>query len=230
MRVTELVCPGYFSRGVQHKVSDKQALDTERLVLGTDVVGRLHGKKGDTVRLLSAASGAFLQYLGGICWVGGTLEERRRCLDYVRWVRDQVHSRIVVDARGRSDVTEVHLPAKVAESVAGRRCEELRRVEKASNCLLLLAYDPTGGRRLCIFSREEGDRFSDGGRSKAEHLVNKLIHAKLWEHSQLQRQGGLDQVPAVADAERDEDSAAGAGSASGSDSGKSAWNRVDWDS
>lgn len=229
MRLVENACPGYFSRGVQNKISERKKLDTERMAVSEDMIPRLMGKHGETVKLMAVASGALLQYIGGVCWVAGTLDERRRCLNYVRWVRDQVFGRITIDTRGMSDVTEVHLPAKVAEWVTGSHCQELRRVERETQCLLILAYDHTGGRRLCIMSHVEGDRFNNTGRMKAEQKVNQLIHAKLREYAERHKGDGQ-AIEAVEDAKPDTVMQAIADGHSDTESDASDWNKVDWDS
>jgi len=227
MRLCEAALPGYFSRGVQAKVSEKKKLDTERILLSEDMVPRLLGKHGETARVLAAASGAILQYIGSVCWVAGTFDERRRCLDYVRWVRDQVYGRITIDTRGRSDVTEVYLPSRVAKRVAGTHCEQLRKVERESQCLMILAYDHAGGRRLCLFSCVEGNRQHDVGRRRAERLANQLIHEKLREHGRARARGA--RAPGATDVKVEEDMSM-ARSDSGTESYISDWDKVDWDS
>merc|ERR1712217_533719 len=108
-----------------------------------------------------------------------------RCREYLHWLLANHRGKITIDTRGRTDVTEVHVPASCTEWVMGNRGSELHRVEQESGTFCFAANDHEGKNRLCIFCHDAGGKFAETGRMKAERLVNELIHEGLRHNAEL---------------------------------------------
>ncbi|CAJ1389760.1 unnamed protein product [Effrenium voratum] len=79
----ETKSPGFFTRGIREKQSDRRGFDTDRMIFRDDELSYALGKDGATRKKLELASGAILQYVGHVAFIAGTLKERRRCREFV---------------------------------------------------------------------------------------------------------------------------------------------------
>lgn len=138
------------------------------------------GKDGSTRKKIEQASGAILQYVGNVAYIGGTQKERKRCRDYVNWLLQQRRGNITIsDVSRRDDVTEVRIPENCKGWVTGNRGSEMRRMEQDTGTFMFIALDSRGEERLLIFGSNVGSKNSSGGRSHAERLVNELVNERL---------------------------------------------------
>eukprot|EP00931_Biecheleriopsis_adriatica_P086504 TRINITY_DN61167_c0_g1_i1.p1 TRINITY_DN61167_c0_g1~~TRINITY_DN61167_c0_g1_i1.p1 ORF type:complete len:682 (-),score=120.89 TRINITY_DN61167_c0_g1_i1:29-2050(-) len=176
----ETKSPGFFTRGIREKQSDRRGFDTDRMIFRDDELSYALGKDGATRKKLELASGAILQYVGHVAYIGGTLKERRRCRDFVGWLLQQRRGTVTVsDLSKRTDVTEVKIPDNCKGWVTGNRGSELRRMEQETGTFMFMASDSRGDERLLIFSTDAGTKTRIGGRKHAERLVNEMIDDKL---------------------------------------------------
>eukprot|EP00434_Breviolum_minutum_P023032 symbB.v1.2.020322.t1/scaffold1699.1/size108456/7 len=185
----ETKSPGFFTRGIREKQSERRGFDTDRMIFRDDELSYALGKDGATRKKLELASGAILQYVGHVAFIGGTLKERRRCREFVNWLLQQRRGSVTItDLHRREDVTEVKIPDSCKGWVTGNRGSELRRMEQETGTFMFMALDARGDERLLIFSTYAGTKTGLGGRRHAERLVNEMIDEKL--RSDMDRRGG----------------------------------------
>lgn len=180
MSGVETKSPGYYTRGVREKVSDRKGFDTDRIVFRDDELSYALGKEGATRKKLEVASGAILQYVGNVAFIAGTKQERTRCREFIQWLLSQRRGTVTIsDVAHRDDCTEVHVPENCKGWVTGNRGSELRRMETESSTYMFMALDERGEERLLIFSAGPGSKLGTKGRMAAERLVNELVQEKL---------------------------------------------------
>mmetsp|Transcript_65800 Transcript_65800/g.157238 ORF Transcript_65800/g.157238 Transcript_65800/m.157238 type:complete len:717 (-) Transcript_65800:5-2155(-) len=210
----ETKSPGFFTRGVRNKTSDKRSFDTDRYVFRDEEVSYALGKDGATRKKLEAASGAILQYVGNVAFIAGTQKERQRCREFIDWLLQQRRGSVTIsDASQRDDCTEVTIPSNCKGWVTGNRGSELRRMEQVTGTYMFMALDSKGKERLLIFGINAGTRTGDGGRNHAERLVNAMIEEK-------QRYGGEDSRSPSARRDKRRSSRSRSGSAQGKGRGR----------
>mmetsp|Transcript_43042 Transcript_43042/g.100245 ORF Transcript_43042/g.100245 Transcript_43042/m.100245 type:complete len:671 (+) Transcript_43042:38-2050(+) len=176
----ETKSPGFFTRGIREKMSERRGFDTDRMLFRDDELSYALGKDGATRKKLELASGAILQYVGHVAFIAGTLKERRRCREFVSWLLQQRRGSVTItDLTRRDDVTEVKIPDSCKGWVTGNRGSELRRMEQETGTFMFMALDSRGDERLLIFSTYAGTKAGIGGRRHAERLVNEMIDEKL---------------------------------------------------
>jgi len=184
----ETKSPGFFTRGLKEKVSERKGFDTDRMILRDDELSYALGKDGNTRKKLELASGAILQYVGYVAFLAGNMKERRRCREFVQWLLQQRRGTVTIaDISQRTDVTEVHIPVNCKGWVTGNRGSELRRMEQASGTYMFLALDAKGEERLLIFGANAGNKYGDGGRKHAERMVQEMIREKLEDDARRPR-------------------------------------------
>merc|ERR1719262_390861 len=111
MSSVEEKAPGRFTKGIREKFSDDKGFATDRMIFKDDELSYALGKQGSTRKKLAKASGCILQYVGHVCFMAGTLKERRRCKEFISWLLAQRRGQVTVrDANSRDDCTVVHVP------------------------------------------------------------------------------------------------------------------------
>merc|ERR1719226_318225 len=176
----ETKSPGFFTRRLREKETDRRGFDTDRLILRDEELSYALGKDGATRKKLELASGAILQYVGYVAFIAGTLKERRRCKEFVTWLLAQRRGSVTItNVSQRDDATEMHIPENCKGWVTGNRGSELRRMEEETQTYMFMALDERGDERLIIFSHEAGTKTGSTGRMAAERLVNEMIQEKL---------------------------------------------------
>merc|ERR1719277_2288825 len=111
MSSIETKSPGFFTRGLRDKTSEREGFDTDRLLMRDEEVSYALGKDGATRKKLELASGAILQYVGHVAFVAGVFSERRRCREFVTWLLQQQRGPVTItEVKRRDDVTEVKIP------------------------------------------------------------------------------------------------------------------------
>eukprot|EP00448_Togula_jolla_P013969 CAMPEP_0170578654 /NCGR_PEP_ID=MMETSP0224-20130122/5570_1 /TAXON_ID=285029 /ORGANISM="Togula jolla, Strain CCCM 725" /LENGTH=655 /DNA_ID=CAMNT_0010901635 /DNA_START=68 /DNA_END=2036 /DNA_ORIENTATION=+ len=180
MSGVETKSPGFFTRGIKEKITDRRGFDTDRLIFRDDELSYALGKEGNTRKKLELASGAILQYVGHAAFIAGTQKERDRCREFINWLLQQRRGSVTIaDVSRRDDVTEVHVPENCKGWVTGNRGSELRRMEQETGTYMFMALDARGEERLLIFGANAGTKSGDGGRMHAERLINDMIQEKL---------------------------------------------------
>merc|ERR1712014_232007 len=99
-----------------------------------------------------------------MAFMAGTLKERSRCRDFITWLLDQRKGSVTINAEGRDDVTEVHIPENCKGWVTGNRGSELRRMETETQTYMFMALNEKGDERLIIFGHDAGSKVSPIGR------------------------------------------------------------------
>lgn len=180
MSFVEEKAPGHFTRGVREKTDDSKGFGTDRIIFKDDELSYALGKQGSTRKKLAMASGCILQYVGHVCFMAGSLKERRRCREFIEWLLSQRKGQVTVgDVSSRDDCTEMHIPENCKGWVTGNRGSELRRVEQETSTYMFMALDRHGEERLLIFSADPGTKVGTGGRMHAERMINEMVQEKL---------------------------------------------------
>eukprot|EP00913_Durusdinium_trenchii_P006780 g6372.t1 len=78
MSSVEEKAPGQYTRGIREKFSDSRGFATDRMIFKDDELSYALGKQGSTRKKLALASGCIIQYVGHVCFLAGTMAERRR--------------------------------------------------------------------------------------------------------------------------------------------------------
>mmetsp|Transcript_52408 Transcript_52408/g.114369 ORF Transcript_52408/g.114369 Transcript_52408/m.114369 type:complete len:596 (-) Transcript_52408:36-1823(-) len=180
MSSVEEKAPGQYTRGIREKFSDSKGFSTDRMIFKDDELSYALGKQGSTRKKLALASGCIIQYVGHVCFLAGTMAERRRAKEFLDWLLQQRRGQVTVNnVAEREDVTEVHVPENCKGWVTGNRGSELRRMELETGTYMFMALDKRGEERLLIFSVDAGSKTSEKGRAAAERLVNEMVQEKL---------------------------------------------------
>uniref|UniRef100_A0A7S4Q631 K Homology domain-containing protein n=1 Tax=Alexandrium monilatum TaxID=311494 RepID=A0A7S4Q631_9DINO len=174
---------GWCTSRMNPRCSERQGFDVERIMLTEVEVSYALGMKGETRKKLAAASGAIIQFVGTVCCIAGERPERQRCKDYVGWLLGRLKGQTMIDTRGRTDVTEIHvgapnsqvLGAKAMGVVTGKKGHTLQGVAKETGTWCVVAKDHNGHERLCIFGHVQGSWTGDVGRRKAERLFRTVL-------------------------------------------------------
>merc|ERR1712070_1124482 len=75
------------------------------------------------------------QYVGHVAFIAGTLKERRRCKEFIKWLLAQRRGSVTIpDVSNRDDATEMHIPENCKGWVTGNRGSELRCMEQEKLC------------------------------------------------------------------------------------------------
>ncbi|CAK0832649.1 unnamed protein product, partial [Prorocentrum cordatum] len=176
MSGVETKSPGFFTRGIREKTSDRKGFDTDRIIFKDDELSYALGKEGATRKKLELASGAVLQYVGHVAFCAGDLKERKRCKEFINWLLAQRRGSVTIpDVSRREDCTEMHVPENCKGWVTGNRGSELRRMEQETGTFMFMALDARGEERLLIFGSDPGTKTEPRGRMAAERLVNEMI-------------------------------------------------------
>ncbi|CAD7971197.1 unnamed protein product [Amoebophrya sp. A120] len=190
---------GYYSSDLKQnkKDWDKPGFSTDIMYMADDDIGYCLGKGGSTRVKLANASGCHLQYIGQHALIAGSLERRRNCRDYIKWLleqRDSKNGKMDVDASGRDDINEFTVPHECIGWVTGKQGTELRKVEEQTKTFCFLARDPKrdGKERLLICGLQEGSRNEIVGRMGAQKLVEDLVREKQTMDYRESRRGGRD--------------------------------------
>eukprot|EP00929_Paragymnodinium_shiwhaense_P056308 TRINITY_DN28182_c0_g2_i2.p1 TRINITY_DN28182_c0_g2~~TRINITY_DN28182_c0_g2_i2.p1 ORF type:complete len:228 (+),score=50.20 TRINITY_DN28182_c0_g2_i2:711-1394(+) len=188
----ETKSPGFFTRGIREHISSRKGFDSDRMIFSDEDVSYALGKEGLTRKKLESTSGAILQYVGHVAYICGTLAERTRCREYLKWLLAQRRGPVTVaDISSRTDCAEFYLPANCKGWVTGSRGSELRRMEQKSGTYMFMALDKRGEERLLIFSVLKGSRDTEGGRCHGERLVQSAVQEALQQNERRQRGQGV---------------------------------------
>ncbi|CAE7037837.1 FUBP3 [Symbiodinium natans] len=120
MSAVETKAPGTFTRGIREKFSDEKGFATDRMIFRDDELSYALGKEGSTRKKLAFAANVILEYVGHVCFMAGTLKERRRVKQFIDWLLAQRRGSVTVkDVSDRDDCTEMHIPENCKGWVTG---------------------------------------------------------------------------------------------------------------
>mmetsp|Transcript_88158 Transcript_88158/g.175002 ORF Transcript_88158/g.175002 Transcript_88158/m.175002 type:complete len:959 (+) Transcript_88158:38-2914(+) len=171
---------GFCTRFMKDKTSNFAGFDIEHKRMTEVEVSYALGVKGETRKRLAVASGAIIQFVGTVCCIAGTGQERQRCKDYLGWLLGRLRGESTIDCRGREDVTEIFvhgqgLNNKAMGIVTGKKGHTLQGVSKQTGTWCIVAKDHTGAERLCIFGHHVGSWLGETGRRRAERMFRSVL-------------------------------------------------------
>mmetsp|Transcript_48860 Transcript_48860/g.157821 ORF Transcript_48860/g.157821 Transcript_48860/m.157821 type:complete len:776 (-) Transcript_48860:116-2443(-) len=178
----EFKAKGFVTDHMTELYSEADGCAEERRIMNEVEISYALGIKGATRKKLASASGAILNFVGTVCCIAGTGEERQRCKDYLGWLLAKLDNdgHATIDTTGRTDVTEIRLHGlnnKAIGVVTGKGGNTLQGVSSVTGTWCIVAKDACGQERLCIFSHNKGSWNSeeDGGRRRAERLFRAVL-------------------------------------------------------
>ena len=147
-----------------------EQFDTDTVVIAEDELSFALGHKGSIRKKLAVASGCIMEYVGEVAYLSGTLSERTRGREYLRWVLQQLSGEVVVgDYSGRTDISCLPLTKRAAGFVNGNKGKVLRTVEEMTGTFCFIGK-PT--------SRDVKPLFVCGhapGRDAAVYIFDKYV-------------------------------------------------------
>ena len=115
------------------------------------------GIKGSIRKKLAVASACILEYVGEVAYLSGTLPERTRGRDYLRWVLQQLEGEVLVgDYSRRIDISSLILSKRAAGFVNGNRGKVLRTIEELTGTFCFIARPTGDSKPLLVCGAEEG--------------------------------------------------------------------------
>ena len=105
--------------------------DTDSVPIPADELSFALGNKGYMRKKLALASGCIIEYVGEVAFFSGTLVERSKGKDYLKWVLRQLDGEVAIpDFEKRPDVAFVPLNRRMAGYVNGNKGRLLRATEE----------------------------------------------------------------------------------------------------
>jgi hypothetical protein len=152
---------------------DNEDFDTDSFPIPEKDLSFALGHKGMIRKKLAVASGCIIEYVGQVAYLAGTLVERARGRDYIRWVLQQLEGEVsVVDFARRIDISSIMLSKRAAGFVNGNKGKVLRLIEEVTGtfCFISKALESTsaGTRPLLICG-------PDSGRKGAVYILERYI-------------------------------------------------------
>ena len=121
------------------------------------------GKNGQTKTKLGKAAGVALEYFDMTAVLVGDAASRKRGLQYLDWLLQQIEggSVFIEDAGSREDALLLPVQSKFIARLAGQRGSRMREIEKATNTFLFLLGDRKSEEEtgtLIVLGKHKGDR------------------------------------------------------------------------
>jgi len=177
MSAVERKNPGHYTSNMTDKKCQTRGFDVDRLGMDPEDMAYALGKEGSTRNKIALASGAVLQFVNTMAFIGGDAKERQRCRDYLGWLLEQKDGKVNVDVSGRTDVTELDLTEdNVGYLLGPDGLPKMREIELECHCFCVMSDGDDGTAQLLICGAEEGSAYSAVGRLKAKKLLTKLVH------------------------------------------------------
>ena len=163
------------------------------------------GSRGSTRKKLAAASGAIIEYVGGVAIFAGLERERKQAREYMEWLmRQRTNEPMDVDVDAREDVTVVAAPRSTMGYITGHKGDSLRGIEHETRTFIFAAgqgkkatpADGDGGddamadekqadsERILIFGDVESDR------RRAKRILEDRIQQALRGDRRRDERGG----------------------------------------
>jgi len=154
MGAVEAKMPLYFTKGIGD-VHSPQEWGVDTLPLSNEELSFALGKDGSTRKKLARASGCILEYVGNVAYMAGTLAERMRVREFLRWLMKQRSGSVNVDLQGRSDIIVVKIPEEMQGMV---KATTLREVEKETGAYIFFQGDTSTATCVLVCGHREEDR------------------------------------------------------------------------
>ncbi|CEM08111.1 unnamed protein product [Vitrella brassicaformis CCMP3155] len=190
MSAVEGKSKGFYTKAVTDYFDPRDMFSTDYYRIPEEDFSYALGSQGTTRRKLAIASGAVMEYVGRIAFMSGTLAQRKRVYEYLRWLCDQRVKSVTVDTDGRDDVTVLHIPYEYVGLVTGSKGRTLRQVEEDTRTFCFvegLNRESRGegtGERLLIFAENPRSR------ERAKEIILRRIDDH--KSGRLYRGGGHD--------------------------------------
>lgn len=114
--------------------------DTDSYPIPPNELSFALGHKGAIRKKLAMASGCIIEYVGEVAYFSGTLVERTRGRDYLRWVLQQLQGEVLVaEYQRRIDIAYVPLRTRQGGYVNGNKGRLLRATEELTGCFCFVA-------------------------------------------------------------------------------------------
>jgi hypothetical protein len=144
--------------------------DTDTYPISEENLSFALGNKGSIRKKLAVASGCTIEYVGETAYLSGTIEERTRGRDYLRWVLQQLDGEVSVgDFSKRSDISSIQLTKRAAGFVNGNKGRVLRTVEELTGTFCFIGRAHGDARPLLVCGQ-------DANRDAAVFLLEKYIN------------------------------------------------------
>lgn len=134
--------------------------DTDSFPIPEDELSFALGNKGSMRKKLAMASGCIIEYVGEVAYFSGTLTERSKGRDYLRWVLQQLNGEVSVpDFKNREDISFIPLVRRMAGYVNGNKGRLLRATEELTGTFCFVGKSPSASsdtKPLIICGLDEG--------------------------------------------------------------------------
>merc|ERR550537_2046094 len=97
-----------------------------------------------TRRKLAKSSGCIVEYVGHVVHMAGTMSQRTRARQYLKWLFMQLEGPVNFDYTKRTDCTIVDVPANCVGYVMGARRETLGKIEEEWGVLMFFMNSHKG--------------------------------------------------------------------------------------
>ena len=119
--------------------------DTDTFPIPQDELSFALGNKGSMRKKLAMASGCIIEYVGDVAFFSGTLVERSKGKDYLKWVLQQLDGEVAVpNYQQRTDIAFVPLNRRMAGYVNGNRGRLLRATEELTGTFCFVGRSNPG--------------------------------------------------------------------------------------
>jgi len=169
--LVEYFRPGFFTENMDKKICSLPGFGRDYLTFPSNEALLIRGNQKDVhggyvmETKLSRASSAIVKFVGAVCIIAGTMDERHRCRNYIEWHAASLNDSLCINAAGRADITEV----AIHKDSSPPRHNVLRDAEADSGTLIIMAKNRKGEHCLFICGHEQESR------AKAAHLVTRLL-------------------------------------------------------
>jgi len=178
MATIETKSRGYFTKNLTAQICEDDRFATDTVYIQDEDYNYAIGRAGTTRRKLARASHCIVEYVGKLAHFCGSKQQRTRAREYMSWLLMQrVGKGVVVDHRGREDVSCVVVPTNCIGYVSGHKGQSLRQIEEETSTFCFVegqADDGEAEKTLMIFGRRED-------RQTAETLVWDRVSNKIDE-------------------------------------------------
>lgn len=165
MGAVETKLSQFFTKGVgDFHCPQEWGVDT--IPLGSEELSFALGKDGSTRKKLARASGCILEYVGNVAYMAGSIAERLRAREYLLWLMKQRSGNVVVNIKGRNDVTVIEIVDQMKGTL---KASTLREVEKETGTFCFFQGDTNTSNALLVCGHRDEDR------SHAEAILQDLL-------------------------------------------------------
>ena len=148
--------------------------DTDTVPIPEENLSFALGQKGSIRKKLAIASGCIIEYIGECAYLSGSLVERARGRDYLRWVLQQLDGEVTVnDYANRVDVSAIVIPKRAAGFVNGNKGRVLRNVEEITGTFCFIGKSADGGSTKPLFVCGPNDTYRNAAVMLLEQYIKR---------------------------------------------------------